>query len=216
MNPELVALLAPSHAPCRHLGGLGACSSMRFQPALGHVPRGFCGATGRLDDVEVVFMCAEPGDPHPGESHHTVESTIQHTVHCLRDGRDLFHRNLRQIMAACLGTNDLDEQLRRSVVVDSVLCSAHVEGGAVPRSAELACAQTYIRPLLARIPHATVVALGGKAQSRMRRAGVMFWSAASPAPPGCNQRGSRRSWDDLAAAIRSRSRVTPQAPSRND
>jgi hypothetical protein len=42
---------------------------MRWNPKAGHVPRGFCGAISTPDDVKLVLITAEPGDPHAEENH---------------------------------------------------------------------------------------------------------------------------------------------------
>lgn len=63
----LLDVLLPAYAPCS--GFKATCRAMRWVPHQGHVPRGFCGAAGRLDEVRLVLVCAEPGDPHDGESH---------------------------------------------------------------------------------------------------------------------------------------------------
>jgi hypothetical protein len=46
---ELVKILLPAFAPCQHFRG--SCQTMRWEPAQGHMPRGFCGATGTLTEV---------------------------------------------------------------------------------------------------------------------------------------------------------------------
>jgi len=62
-NPRIIELLLTAYEPCPSFSS--ACKSMRWVPERGHIPRGFCGATGDLDEVDLVLVCAEPGDPHP-------------------------------------------------------------------------------------------------------------------------------------------------------
>ena len=62
MNPKIEGVILKAYGPCPALAG--ACSEMQWDPARGHVPREFCGATGDLDEVKLVIVCAEPGDPH--------------------------------------------------------------------------------------------------------------------------------------------------------
>ena len=37
------------------------CPEAKWSPKLGHVPRGYLGCTGNPDEVEAVFVRAEPG-----------------------------------------------------------------------------------------------------------------------------------------------------------
>ena len=45
---------------------------MQWQPESGHVPRGFCGETGKPSDVRLVLMVAEPGDSQTNEIYPVV------------------------------------------------------------------------------------------------------------------------------------------------
>jgi hypothetical protein len=59
---ELQEILLPAYRPCPNLGG--PCSNVvKWYPLAGHVPRGFIGATGSANEVELVLITAEPGDP---------------------------------------------------------------------------------------------------------------------------------------------------------
>jgi hypothetical protein len=178
---------------------------MRWNPQIGHVPRGFCGATGTLEEVALVLVVAEPGDPHDSEVHSAepeaaLESTFHYSYRCLQTGRDLYHRNIRRILDMCLPDVPFDEQMRRTWKTESVLCSAAKEGGAVPRMVETACRQRFLDRQLDLFPGAVVVALGSKATKRLR--GRTFLSAFAAAPPGCNFRGARESWERIADAVR--------------
>ena len=70
MNATLKAILDPAYPYCP--GFAGACRGhVRFDPVEGHIPRGFCGATGALEDIELVMVLAEPGPPN-GVTAHTM------------------------------------------------------------------------------------------------------------------------------------------------
>jgi len=69
---ELRELLLPAYAPCRHFDGNCHCVA-RWDPGKGHVPRGFVGALGSLDEVKLVLVAAEPGDPLPGETYERAD-----------------------------------------------------------------------------------------------------------------------------------------------
>jgi len=58
----LLDILEPAYGPCAHFEGAcaGACV---WDPARGLVPCAFGGATGSLDEVQLIIVTAEPGDP---------------------------------------------------------------------------------------------------------------------------------------------------------
>lgn len=206
MNEQLKRLLLEAYAPCP--GFNGTCHDMRWSPAAGHVPRGFCGAAGELSEVALVLVVAEPGDPHdaevhPAEPEAALKSTYEYTYKCIRDGKDLYHRNIRSILNLCFPTQGFDEQLRRTWMTESVLCSAPKEGGAVRSAVGKACRSRYLERQLALFPNAVVAALGSKAQARLR--GLSFVAAKAAAPPGRNFRGVRESWEAVAAAVMAKS-----------
>jgi uracil-DNA glycosylase len=186
---------------------------MRWAPAQGHVPRGFCGGTARAEDVRLVLVAAEPGDPHRGETHPqgppdaALESAWKYAYGCYRDRRDLFHRNIRRILDLCFPGMPFDEQMRITWMTESVLCSAAREGGSVPRTAAAECRRRYLERELSALPNAVIVALGGKAKSRLAGwPGVISAFAASP--PGCNFAGAESSWRAAADRVREAGRRT--------
>lgn len=206
LSGPLAAALVGAYSPCPSFRG--ACSGeTRWDPEAGHVPRGFCGATGDLADVDLVLVCAEPGDPHPSERYdgqaapaEIMRASSAYVYRCLRDGQDLFHRNVRLILDLCFPDVPFDEQLRRTWITDSVLCSATVESGRVRKVVWESCRRRYLEAQLALLPGAVVAALGAKAYDRMRGVpGVLKASAA--APPGCNFSGARESWEAIASAV---------------
>jgi hypothetical protein len=198
---ELERILRPAYAPCVGFNANGhPCSQFaRWDPISGHIPRGFVGALGSLDEVELVLVAAEPGDPHLGERYDVqsdlMEQACRKAFRSYHEGTDLFHRNVRYILDACFPRLTLNDQLRKSWFVDAYLCSARKEGGQVPRNAWLACARDYLRPQLELLKDRLVVALGNKAQSRIAYCGVPFMAAYSVAPPGCNFKQARPSWN---------------------
>lgn len=176
---------------------------MRLDPANGHVPRGFWGALGKLRDVELVLVFAEPGDPLPGESHTGIESAMEFSLACLRTGATPFHKNTRRILNLCFPGQSLDEQLRKTWRTNSVLCSAKRESGSVLPAVEDICMRTYLRGQLDLLGHALIAAFGGKAQRRLRREGFQFIPALHPSCRESNER-KEQNWRALAAALHSR------------
>jgi hypothetical protein len=208
-HPSLQAILLPAYAPCAHLG---TCPQARWNPAAGHIPRGFLGATGDLADVELVLVTAEPGFPmvQLGDmdfsGFRTPEAMLGATVQVSLDRRrhataDRFHTNWLALMNRLWPGLGFDERLRRFWWTNARLCSIDVEIGHTPRNP---CAKTYLRDQIEAFPHATVVAFGGKAQKALGRLGLPHLSAFALAPPGCNQSGAKPSWDAVVREVERR------------
>jgi hypothetical protein len=193
LNPSIAKILEPAYGPCPAFSG--PCTEMRWDPPGGHVPRGFHGACGSLEEIELVLVFAEPGNPYPGENHTAIASTFRFLSCTQEIGPDQFHRNVKAILDSCWPQLTYEKQLRKVWMTESVLCSAPVEGGPVGRAASLECGRRYLLPHLNLLPHALVVALGRKAQDRLRALGyTKFLAASAVAPPGCNVAGAKESW----------------------
>jgi Uracil DNA glycosylase superfamily len=188
---------------------------MRWDPKAGHVPRGFRGACGEISDVELVLILAEPGNPLPNESHSGhLQEAYKYATDSLREGKSLVQRNLLKIIDLCWPGMNFDQQMKKVWITESVLCSAPKESGPVPREVEHACSQRYLSAQLALFPNALIVALGTKAKRRLRKH-VGFTSSYHPrvrqflpafavAPPGCNSREARPSWERISREVRRR------------
>jgi len=208
LTPALETVLLPAYAPCIEFAE--ACRNMCWAPAAGHVPRGFCGATGSLSEVQLVLVGAEPGDPHKGENHLAgatrvgrLQSAHTYAYENFRSGKDLYHRNMRHILELCWPDESFEQHMRKAWITDSVLCSAAVEGAPVPMNVAHVCRQRYLDAQLALFPRATVVALGHKAYKRLAGPREVIRAFAA-APPGCNFHGARESWHEVARVVRSR------------
>lgn len=95
------------------------------------MPRGFLGAAGSLEEVELVMVFAEPGDPHEGERHEGMTTAYDYATFGFSTGKDLFHRNVREILSLCWPEMSFEQQMRKVWLTESVLCSARKEGGSV-------------------------------------------------------------------------------------
>ena len=62
---ELIENLLPAYSPCSAFQQ--ECRSAKWCPEKGFVPRGFLGAIGSIQDVRLVLLTAEPGDPLAAE-----------------------------------------------------------------------------------------------------------------------------------------------------
>lgn len=205
LNPALQKILLKAYAPCP--GFSQSCQDMRWQPDQGFVPIGFCGATGSIEEVALVLVVAEPGDPHVGARHPAdpcaaLESAYAYAYECFHSGKDLFHRNIRHILNLCWPNLDFDAQMRRTWITESVLCSAQKESGSVPARVSRACRTRFLEAQLALFPTAVVAALGTKAVSRL--GSLASVSAGAAAPPGCNRKEVQESWLEIAHAVHAR------------
>lgn len=207
MRPDdkLSELLRAAYLPCSNFG---VCAEARWAPESGHIPRGFLGATGALEDVELVMVFAEPGHPHPGEIYDStdnpdtlLENGMHHAYESFANGTDLFHRNVRWFMGQLYPDLTFDEQLRYVWLTDGRLCSIDNEIGG---QRDHRCAERYLRTELEMLPNATVVAFGGKAHDYVRRLKVEHVKAYALAPPGANHTPARPSWDKALELVKSR------------
>lgn len=219
---ELLNILEPAYAPCEAFRG--ACAgTATWLPQRGHAPRGFLGATGRIDEIKLVFLVAEPGNPHAHSRfgpdllpRSMIAQAVDDTSRCFRDGVDLFHRNMRGILDLAFPGLALDDQLRRAWITNTYLCSAPEEAGSVPAAASIACGGTYLQAQLELLARCPVIALGGKAHARVKRLrsaipdlGDRLFSAYAASPPGCNHSGAYPSW---SAAIKGAHRHIRSSP----
>ena len=204
MHPALKDILKPAY---RCVGFDGTCSSkMQWAPHLGLVPRGFYGATGDLEDVALVLVLAEPGNPSPNpgpeECYSDVDSAFAFTEHCYLRAGGQGHENVRALILRCFHGLSLVDAMRKVWITESVLCSASSPGADIERF----CAKQYLLRQLQLFPHATIAAMGkSKAVKRLNRykdqipnriveCGAVF-------PPGCNFESTKDSWDKLVEIV---------------
>jgi hypothetical protein len=183
---------------------------MRWDLVAGHVPRGFLGAVGRLEEVQLILIVAEPGDPRAGDvfydegtpAERLIEDVVRRIHYCFTEAPGQFHSNVRYLLDRAWPNLDFDRQLRRVWITESVLCSARFTTGPVPAAFWRACVNDYLEAQLALMPQAVVAALGGKAQKRTAHLGRTILPAFAAGKPGCFQRGAKPSWEAVASAVR--------------
>ena len=167
----------------------------------------------------IIILFAEPGDPYGRDPFSPTQSpqnllgqACGYTFEHHRDGTDLFHRNLRLLLDLIFPGLRFEEQLKRAWLTETYLCSAPQEGGEVPTKAVRGCADRYLGRQLALFEGLPVIALGGKAQKRAKRYAPNLIKAYSIAPPGCNHKPARPSWE--AAATQARKVIAARAERR--
>jgi hypothetical protein len=181
---SLLDVLKPAFR-CDHFDGV-CRDEMKWCPETGYVPRGFGGANpnGSLDEVRLVIVTAEPSDPVKGETYEEgpadtiIEKQLNLVDSYIRgmtpDPNSRYADSIKTILNLCFHKDDLDAQLRRTWFTNAVKCSAQTVGGKVSREIERACAAKYLKEEIRCLPNAYVLALGGKAQDRLKRAGIRF------------------------------------------
>lgn len=220
MAVEILNTLVPAYGPCPAFAG--PCKDMRYEPAVGLYPRGYAGATGSLEDIDLVLCIAEPGEPAPNsKSQPTLAPAelprrIADSVgNAFASRPSVFHGNVRLVLELCWPGRSFEERMKRTWITEGVLCSASSSAAPVPAIVERECATRYLRAQLAVLPGRFVIALGLKAQRRLKLAGrpadVVAFAAGLP---GCNQRGARPSWAHAATAFREylRAKGSPRGP----
>lgn len=204
-NDRILSAVLDAYRPCSNFG---ICREAKWDPAIGHVPRGILGATGAPEEVEVVMVFSEPGHPHQGEGHDVglgplglLQSAMQHTYNCYRSRLDPFHRNVRWFLSELYPDLTFDQQLRHVWLTEGRLCSIENEIGSTK---DRTCASHYLVRQLKVLPNASVIAFGRKAQHYLSGIGVAFIRAFAFAPPGANSIRARPSWEAALEEIRAR------------
>ncbi len=218
LNRKLKVILEPAYLPCAGADkGHGCHGKVTIDAKVGHLPRGFFGATGTIEDVELVLVVAEPGDPSEGGKLDATKE-LDETYKITTDAFDLanethrtgkFHKNVRHILDLCFPNTKFEDQLKKVWFTESVLCSAEVTTHPIDRAAEDECGERYLRAQLDLFPHAVIAALGNKASERIARLKLkdsagddrVVIKAYAAAPPGCNHKPAEPSWQKVAAAV---------------
>ena len=210
LHPTLKDILKPAY---RCVGFDGTCSPpMRWAPHLGHVPRGFYGATGNLENVVLVLVLAEPGDPSPNpgpeECYADVDSAFAFTGHCYLNAGRQGHENVRKLIRRCFPGLSLVDAMRKVWITESVLCSAETSGGSVAAGCETLCASKYLEPQLRLFPNAIVAAMGTKASKRLKRIKKRIPNIVvecfSVFVRGPHIKKAEETWDNLAPIVRAK------------
>jgi len=182
---------------------------MRWNPESGHTPRGYVGASHNLSDVRLVVCMAEPGNPRADEwydvedASQAIQQVLSGVSGAITEGASAFHRNLRFILDCCWPGVPLTEQLQQPWITETTLCSAPVSTGSILRKVENECINRYLKAQLAIFSNPFKLALGRKAESRMRAAGVVpdFVARAAGLPMG-HRVEAEKQWKEAGKAFR--------------
>ena len=165
-----------------------------------------------------MLVLAEPGDPFDDEHYNpemspaehietTAEKSFRHLK--LREGHTrVFNTNVCRILEDCWPGLTLYDQLRRTWIAESYLCSAPVESGPVPRESWSVCGRDYLKPQLSRLADRAIVACGRKARGRLEALGFIaprdFLAMPSVGPPEGNKPRAREGHRKIPAYVTER------------
>ena len=174
---QLAENLRDTYRPCDGFKS-GCEGTATWAPEEGQVPRGFVGALGSVEEVEVVILTAQPGLPLPEESglysqaakEELLERTCQFTFECFRRSREKYHDGIRYLLNQVFHPNrNLEDQLQRAWITQTYLCSAPKGDSSKVRStAARECTGRYLARQLALFEGLPVIVLGREAQKRAR------------------------------------------------
>lgn len=215
---QLIDILLPAFLPCESFQNGPCHACMTWDPPHGHVPRGFRGATGTIDEIKLVLVIAEPGDPYHNQNYSQPSAlgkllaAYKDSHHHIHSPLDLFANRMRVILDLAFDRliGNLPAQLRLTWITESVLCSAQAEGAGVPGEVERECSKRYLCPQVELFKNRPpgqrprFVTLGVKARRRIQKCdlqGLDVRHAIAAAPPGCNHPRARKSWEEALKGI---------------
>lgn len=165
----------PSLAPCA--GFNGKCSCMTWSPKEGHIPRGYGGGAARPSEIELALVLGEPGPPGTTETYSKGDKAMDEITANVENNvcssNSLFHRNVRRILVLCYPGETTKLALTRAWLTESLQCSTETALGDAPKDVRRNCGERYLLPQYELLNHAFRLALGGKADRRMRHLGII-------------------------------------------
>lgn len=197
-NNQLRQTLLPAYS-CPYFG---TCKEAKFVPSQGHMPRGFVGAYGDLQEIEVIFVIAEPGHPLKQENYENeleaeklLDFATATAYDLLLNQKTTFHKNMRWVLNHYWPNLELSAQLSRVWITESRLCS--IENKIGPMKDKL-CSTLYLSKQLEILKDIPVIAFGNKARDRILQIdgfdATRLFCARALAPPGSTSPKSKKSW----------------------
>ena len=218
-NEALNKILAPAYEPCRHMRVFGGgCPQSEWNPARGHVPRGFLGATGELDEVELVIVLAEPGNPKGTEEYadelppsDTVRHVVDfvHETYAKREDRRVHGKVqcvIRWFLDCWFPGMDFEQQLRRVWITQARLCSRG-PGSYTPRVYQ-PCGDAYLAAQFQLLPNVPIIAFGDKAEKSLLRLNIQPTRVPHPSDRTSSE-SKRAKWK--RAIVKLQNREDPRA-----
>ena len=169
---KLIEVLRCAYLPCSYIDvRCGVCPEAKWAPADGHIPRGFLGATGKLEDVKLVMLFDKPGHPHEEEGKRygpkarieLLRASVQHTYKCFDEEKDSFHQKAKWCIKQLYPCLSFDEQLRHIWITESRLCSNETGGS----QRDPTCAKRYLLPQIKLLRPRVVLVFGVNASEAL-------------------------------------------------
>lgn len=89
--------------------------------------------------MQLILLLAGPGNGFSDESYPTtagpdeyIHAAVTTAFEALSNRRTKFHSNMRYVLDQCWPGDDLDDQLRKTWITETYLCSAPFSTGKVP------------------------------------------------------------------------------------
>ena len=197
-NDALIEVLAPAYEPCRHMPVCGGrCRQSHWEPANGHMPRGFLGATGELDEIELVIVLAEPGDPKGTEKYLdelAPSDTVRHVVDFVHETyvnqedrrvHGKVQRVIRWFLDHWFRGINFEGQLRRVWITQARLCSRGQGSYTTPFYQP--CGDAYLAAQLQLLPNVPIIAFGEKAEKALQRLDIQATRVPHPSERKSNE-----------------------------
>jgi hypothetical protein len=186
---EIKTIVTPMHGPCRfmkecegswrHADARVSRAMTLWNPAIGWVPRGFCGATAGPEAVELVLVAGEPSRPDGDEMYNvedSIEAASRRSTANMMTNRTITHRGMQYLVNFFFPGEVIEKLFERVFRMESVFCSIPRpldEGTNIPHAVERACGENYVLPLLQGFQNALIVVAGrtedkGKRKARER------------------------------------------------
>jgi len=136
VDPDIKRIVTPMHAPCRFMracegawrqaDGRVSGEVTLWNPAIGWVPRGFCGATAGTAAVELVLVAGEPSRPDADEMYDvedSIEAASRRSKANMTTNRTITHRGMQYIPNFFFPCEALEKLFDRVFRMESVFCS---------------------------------------------------------------------------------------------
>ena len=206
-HQELINVLSKAYEPCNNFD---LCNEAKWKPSKGHIPRGFLGGLGTLEEINLVLVFAEPGHPMADSDEiypdylspeEYIDLCTDFAFRCFDLEVDVMHRNVKYILNKIWPDLPFIDQLKKVWLTETRLCSIDDEIGNIALNDRKICSKNYLLQQIALFPEAVVIGFGAKAQSTLKSLRIDHLKAWSVSPPGANNPKAKDSWDEVILYI---------------
>ncbi|RMD87238.1 MAG: hypothetical protein D6813_13840, partial [Calditrichaeota bacterium] len=149
------------------------------------MPRGFCGGTGKLKDIKLVLILAEPSNNTQSNEQYLktkpnelLDEVSKFVYNAYEKSQDEFHQNARRFLNLVWPGLNFHEQMKKTWITESVLCSVPpIEGkekgnslADIDKEICKKCSEKYLLKQLKKMHDCCIVKVGTKAKRRINMA----------------------------------------------